>query len=94
MSTDCIEIKLANPIDFCEAAIEAAFLAIPLGSWPTSKKLTVSVFDAALAVQMLVRQDGYFKYINLVQIDPWFICNEWEIRDNTGKPMYYVRSTV
>ena len=73
------QLKLQTDCDFSEVAIENALATF--SKEHTYKELTVSVFDAVKAVEMLVRADGSYRTIRKVHIVQTMGVGQWKLEE-------------
>jgi len=74
------EIKLTIPGDLCDVMLEEALYKFRQENYQAMTYiLSVSVFDAMLAVSYMIRQDNNFSWIYSVTIDPDFKAGEWQL---------------
>ena len=73
------KLLLTTDIDFSEAGIEDALATFPKEH--RYKELTVSVFDAVKAVEMLVRVDGSYRTIRKVHVVQTMATGQWKLEE-------------
>jgi len=80
------ELELTVPCDFSQAGFEDATLAMRNHHHNdyNNLELTVSVFDADGAIDMLVR-NRFWGYLQMVHITPNYPQGKWKLTDTVNK---------